>query len=357
MNHHGGDLYQYDRPMVDFSANINPLGVPDSFKKALGERWDVFARYPDPSYQELKQKVAAYLKVDPQWVLLGNGAVDLIYKAIRSAARERVYGLCPTFSEYRRAASVAQLDYRELPVFKDDYRRIDLEKLCASILPGSTVVLCNPNNPTGTLVPQPELGRVVEQLARRDCALIVDEAFIEFTDGHEQQTALAMVDRYPQLLVIRAATKFFGMPGLRLGYGITANPNWQRRIRELDQPWQINAAAVVAAEVIFNDREYLSKTKVWLKEEPSYLYQSLGKLPDLQVYPSQANFYLARLLRADFDAYQLHAQLVEQGVLIRTPQGFSGLTPYHFRVAVKDRASNDRLVAALRAALTAKGHE
>jgi threonine-phosphate decarboxylase len=347
MNDHGGDIYRYDRPMVDFSANINPLGVPESFKQALRERVDAFACYPEPSYRTLKQQVATYLEVEPEWVVLGNGAVDLIYKAIQAAAKKRVYTLAPTFSEYRQAAVLQKMDYYEMSVFQADYTKVDIEKMLNLIQPDSTVVLCNPNNPTGTLVQREELGRVVAKLAQQDCRLIVDEAFIEFTDCNTDQTMLAMTARYPNLLVIRAATKFFGLPGLRLGYGIAANRAWRERIQALAQPWQINTAAVIAAAVVFNDQDYIKKSQEWIGTERSYLFERLTGFPELYVYPSSANFHLIKLLRKGLDAYRLQERLLVQGILIRTPQGFSGLTPYHFRVAVKGRGSNDLLIRAL----------
>jgi threonine-phosphate decarboxylase len=349
MNVHGGDIYGYDRPLTDFSANINPLGVPESFKQALRENVDAFALYPEPTYRALKRQVAAYLETNPEWVILGNGAVDLIYRVIEAAAQDRVYTLAPTFSEYRQAATLQNRDYYEMPVFQADYTGIDIERMLNLIQPDSTVVLCNPNNPTGTLASRETLSQVAGALAEHNCHLIVDEAFIEFTDCSAAQTLLRMVERYPNLLVIRAATKFFGMPGLRLGYGITANQIWRERIQTLGQPWQINTAAVIAAAVVFNDWEYIQSSQAWISEERSYFYNRLTGVPNLHVYPSQANFYLVKLLRAGLDAYQLQERLLNRGILIRTPRGFSGLTPYHFRVAVKDRGSNDLLVAGLHA--------
>jgi threonine-phosphate decarboxylase len=348
MDGHGGNIYRYNRMVLDFSANINPLGVPESFKQALRERTEAFALYPDPDYWTLKRQVAAYLKVDPEWVAVGNGAVDLIYRAIRAAARDRVYGLAPTFSEYRRAAQLARVEYKDLPLFAADYARFDFTGMSGLVGPNATVVLCNPNNPTGTLAARDELGQVAERLAGQNSCLIVDEAFIEFTDPCADRTMLPLAARYPNLLVIRAATKFFGMPGLRLGYGVSANCAWRERLQALAQPWPVNTAAVLAAEVIFKDRDYQKRSREWITAERKFLYQGLAAFPDLLVYPSQANFFLVKLLRADLNAAQLQRRLITQGILIRGPQGFTGLTPNHFRVAVKDRASNERLVAALR---------
>jgi threonine-phosphate decarboxylase len=347
MAEHGGNIHRYSRTMVDFSANLNPIGVPESFKQALRERTDAFAVYPDPAYRSVKRQVAAYLGVRPEWVVVGSGAVDLIYQAIQTAAKTRVYGLSPTFSEYRRAASLHKLDYCEMPVFQSGYAALEIERLLNLVRPNSAVVLCNPNNPTGTLASRQELARVAERLAAQNCCLIIDEAFIEFTDAGAAETMLAVAEDYRELLVIRAATKFFGMPGLRLGYGITANHAWRERMQAVAQPWSVNTAAVIAAEVIFDDGEYLARTKSWLREEKPYLYQRLTGFSDLQVYPSQANFYLVKSLRADLDAYRLQERLLKQKILIRTPQGFSGLTPYHFRVAVKGRDDNDCLLQAL----------
>jgi threonine-phosphate decarboxylase len=345
--YHGGNIYGYERPILDFSANINPLGAPDSFKQAIGEKLDAFTCYPEPTYGTLKRQVAAYLAVEPEWVVVGNGAVDLIYKAIQTAAHDRVYIPVPTFSEYRRAASLQGLNCCEMPVFTADYSGIDSGKMLKMIQPDSTVVLGNPNNPTGTLIPRDELERLAADLAVQNCSLIVDEAFMEFTDYGAAATMPDMMAQYPNLLIIRAATKFFGLPGIRLGYGVTANQDWRERILALEQPWSINTAAVIAAAVIFKDRKYIQRTRDWIGTEKGYFFERLTRFSELLVYPSQANFFLIKLLRRDFDAYQLQAKLLEHDIMIRTPQGFSGLTPEHFRVAIKERKSNDLLLRAL----------
>jgi threonine-phosphate decarboxylase len=351
MNHHGGDIYRFKREMLDFSSNINPLGVPDCFKKALRERGDDFGRYPDSAYRALKQNIATYLGVDPEYVTTGNGAVDNIYQAVKAAQKDRVLGIAPAFSEYRGAAEWAGLNYEAAKAFDEAYSRIDFAKILQRAQRDTTVILGNPNNPTGSLESAAGLCSLAAELAKRDSTLIVDEAFIEFIEEAAGHTMLPFIRTFPNLIVIRAATKFFGLPGIRLGYALTGNPVLRRRMNDLTQPWNINTSAVIAGEVIFKDHEYIQATREWLKQERRLFEERLQALPNLKVYPSQANFYLLRSERSDLDAHVLYEKLISRGILIRTPDGFGNLTSYHFRVALKDRVSNEVLCQALREVL------
>lgn len=347
-HYHGGDIYSYSQPLLDFSSNINPLGVPASFKKALAQQSEAFAVYPDRACRLVKQSIAAYLDVAPEMVIPGNGAVELIYQALYAVGKKRVYGLAPTFSEYRRAAKVLSLPYRDLEVFEADFQTVRLATILDRVEAESVVIICNPNNPTGTLIPREELCALATELLKRNCALIVDEAFIEFTDRVGENTMLPRLGGYPNLMVIRAATKFFGMPGVRLGYGITRCQTWAGIIEGRMLPWQLNTAAVIAAQTVFGDREYQKASRDWIGRERPWFGGQLGQLRDFEVIPSQANFFLVRILREGLEANQLYDQMVTRGILIRKPAGFSGLTNAFFRLAIKDRPANQVLIEALK---------
>jgi threonine-phosphate decarboxylase len=347
MNRHGGDIYRFAGEMLDFSSNINPLGVPGSFKEALLERSADFGRYPDIACRALKRNIAAYLGADPEWVIPGNGAVDNIHQAVRAAQKSRVYGIAPSFSEYRRAAECAGMEYREAAAFDEGYSRICFDVILKMVQPDSTVILGNPNNPTGSLESAADLSFLAAELAKRNCFLIVDEAFIEFTGEAAEYTMLPSIPINSNVIVIRAATKFFGLPGVRLGYALTSNPDLRDRMNSMVLPWSINTAAVIAAGVVFTDHDYIQATREWLKREPQLFRERLQAISNLKVYPSQANFYLLKSERTDLDAYGLREEMIRRGILIRPPCGFGNLTPFHFRLAVKDRVSNEVLVKAL----------
>jgi threonine-phosphate decarboxylase len=157
--------------------------------------------------------------------------------------------------------------------------------------------------------------------------------------------------KYKNLTVIRAATKYFGMPGIRLGYGVTADAPTAEAVRKLMEPWNLNTAAVIAACSVFEDRSYIERSRAWIKPEREYLFKGLVSIEGLKVYPSKANFHLLRLNNGGMTAAQLKEAMLRSGLLIRTAAGFNGLTELHFRLAVKDRKSNDMLIKSLKETL------
>lgn len=349
MNFHGGDVYKYREDITDFSSNINPLGIPDSFSRLLFERLEDFTRYPDIEYKEVRERIADYLKIyNIEYIIPGNGAVEIIYKLVASSGAERVVSLMPTFSEYSRAAKAAGLEYSDIPAFNEDFSAIDFEMLIHSIKPRSLVIICNPNNPTGTLVEKTEMKDLAATLLKLDCKLIIDEAFMEFTDSYPENSMVDMVEEFENLAVIRAATKFFGMPGIRLGYAVMADKGAAKAAKELMEPWNINSAAVIAACSVFDDQCYIERSRSWIRNEREYLFEGLRSLKELKVYPSAANFHLLEIKDKRRTALQLKENMAECGILIRTAAGFNGLSEFYFRLAVKDRSSNDKLLKILR---------
>ncbi len=352
MNFHGGNIYGLNKKILDFSSNINPLGVPESFKKALIERVTDFTRYPDIEYKELKKSIAEYLGINsPELIIPGNGAVEIIYKYMACMQRlgfKRIVCAAPTFSEYSRAAKSCGMEVVSIDIFINNYKGIDICRLLDIADDTTVIVLCNPNNPTGTLITKYDIEHLLKGLNAKNSRLLIDEAFIEFTQGYPNTSTVDLLEKYTNLTIVRAVTKFFGMPGIRLGYGITCDKHLAEGIRELLEPWNINTAAIIAASTVFKDKDYIKASKVWLEAERSYLYQSLSEIAAIEVYESQANFHLARLKLRNFDSYKLRDKLIEMEILIRTPDGFKKIDASYFRLVVKDRESNNKLIAALK---------
>ncbi|CAG7840885.1 pyridoxal phosphate-dependent aminotransferase [Clostridium haemolyticum] len=349
MNFHGGDIYSIKNNVLDFSSNINPLGVPESFKKALTENINDFIRYPDIKYTELKNTIKDYIGIDDiDKIVQGNGAVEIIYKAIGAVKCNKVYIVSPTFSEYRRAVELNNLECEEIDVFDEEYSSIDIEKLLNKVQENSLVIVCNPNNPTGSLIKREVMIELVEKLKDIKSSLIIDEAFIEFTPNSDENSMIPLVLNYNNLIIVRAATKFFGMPGIRLGYGVTENIEYMNNIKEKLEPWNINTAAVIAGNTVFKDTEYIKKSKEWIAKEREFLYGELNKFQELKIYKSNANFHLLKINKSSINAYKLKDMLVKEGILIRVPKGFYNLSDLHFRLAIKDRTSNEILISKLK---------
>ena len=348
MNFHGGNIYDYKDIIYDFSSNINPLGIPESFKDDLYKNMEMFTKYPDIEYKNLKNNINNYLSMhDDSYILVGNGAVELIYSLLGSLGINKVFTIGPTFSEYKKAAMNSKIKYNEIYCYNDSFTKINEQMLLDQIQKKSIVILCNPNNPTGFLIDRSTLEVIALRLHEKQCILIIDEAFIEFTDDYPDSSFVSKLQDFPNVVVIRAATKFFGMPGIRLGYAVTYNQDIYQKVRELQQPWNVNTAAVIAGNTVFNDNNYIYKSKIWIKEERDFIYKGLSIVKGLCVYPSKSNFHLLKLTYDDMDSYKLKNELVNHGILIRTPDGFSFLTPRHFRLAVLNRLANTSLLSAL----------
>jgi len=349
MNFHGGDIYQLDSNVLDFSSNINPLGVPPTFKQMLNENINAFTQYPDITYRETREIIAKYIGVNSaEHVVLGNGAVEIIYKAVDSLDIKEVIIASPTFSEYRRAASLKGVPVNEIRSYDDVTGKLLVEKIIDHIKPNSLLIICNPNNPTGTITDIESIESIAKALDKVNSYLIIDEAFIEFTSEYPSSSMVSKLKDNQNVFVVRAATKFFGMPGIRLGYGVTFNKEIMTQIKDRLDPWNVNTAAVIASLSIFNDEDYINKSREWIIKEKEFLYNELKVINGLYVYPSDVNFFLLKMTKENMDSAKLKSLMLEQGILIRTPDGFTHLTPNHVRVAVKDRQANVKMINALK---------
>ncbi|MFR5070782.1 MAG: aminotransferase class I/II-fold pyridoxal phosphate-dependent enzyme [Bianqueaceae bacterium] len=208
---------------------------------------------------------------------------------------------------------------------------------------GTLCLLCNPNNPTGQLLLGSELRPFLDELQRKGAYLMVDECFIEFSRQSLAQSMVEAVPSHPNLMVVRAATKFFGMPGLRLGYGITSNTAWAQELEAQMEPWHINAAAVVASRCIFQDLSYMEKTRRWFETERPTFLSGLLQWDSVHVYPGHACFFLLRAVDTA-RAEDIYTELLQEGILIRRAEGFENLSARHFRVALKDARSNAHFI-------------
>lgn len=355
MNFHGGYVHNFSQKLLDYSSNINPLGIPDSFKDALQYNIEEFTKYPDINYIELRKAIGKYLAVeDISFIVPGNGAVELLYKAIQQSCKKKLISLKPTFSEYSRAAYQCGIEYHAIDAFDNEYQDVNIEVILGSASKDSVVVICNPNNPTGTLIYKKKLLQLVEGLKEKGALLIIDEAFMEFTLDYPNNSMLDQLDKFDNLLIVKAATKFFGMPGIRLGYAISNNLKLINKIRESIEPWNVNTAAVIAGCSMLKDTDYISKSRFWIATERKAMYSELSNIAGIKVFPSAANFHLIKLLKENFDAWQLKEKLLEQNILIRTPEGFEGLDGSYVRLAVKHRESNIILIEKIKNILNNK---
>lgn len=337
---HGGDVLEAIRRwgcptggFLDFSANINPMGPPPGAVAAAQAALAGIAHYPEPFARRLRTALARRHGVDVGAVLVGNGAAEVLYLLLRQAAGHRVAFPEPGFAEYVRAARAAGA--RLLPVAHD--RR----KPPAALGPGDWWVVCNPHNPTGHLYTPSALLAMAEQTP---ATLLVDEAFVDLTTAGEAGSAIAAVAHRPNLVVVRSLTKFYALPGLRVGYAV-APPDLVARLDAARDPWSVSQVAQAAALAALEDEDYFTRTRTWVEAERVYLAGELAKLPGCTVYPPSANFVL---VCAPLPAHEIQERLGPQGILVRDCRSFTGLSAHHMRLAVRSRGENQRLIEALR---------
>jgi threonine-phosphate decarboxylase len=341
--HHGahGDLVSRSLDVrvgefLDFSQNINPLGAPrKALEAARRALYEDSGRYPDLQYTGLREALAAYLGVGAEMVVPTNGGAEALFLAARAAGTaERALVLEPTFSEYAAAARASGLE----PVRKVARRREEgfgWDPSSLRDLKGISVVfLCNPNNPTGDLLGRDEVLEVAARVEEAGAVLVVDEAFADFVPGI---SVTDMVDR--GLWVARSFTKFFAIPGLRLGCLVC---DVAGRVQALQPSWPVNAVAAAAGIAAVRDREFAETSVARVASLRKDLFGALAALPGLQPFPGAANFLLVR------GPEGLPGRLARRGVLVRGCGPFYGLGPQYFRVAVRSAEENGLLVAAIR---------
>ena len=364
---HGGNIYEvkrkYGRDVIDFSANINPLGLPQSVKKAIYKNFDRILHYPDSKASSITRKTAKYWGIDEENILLGNGSVELIYLIMSVFKPKTTLIPAPTFSEYERAAKSVNSRIRFLKLKEKEGFRLSRYGDKADIS-----FFCNPNNPTGNLI-LPSLRGVprfrddetissgeiasLATLARNDEGLlVVDEAFMDFLPNQKDYTLIWKATKSKRLIVLRTFTKFFALPGLRIGY-LIAHKEIIARLRQQQPPWSTNCLAQLAAELIISDREYIKKTYKLIEKERKFLFKQLAAIAGLSPYPSVANFLLLKIEKAGITAKSLQELLLEKGILIRDCANFRGLNDKYIRIAVRTHRENIKLISALKAIIAA----
>lgn len=350
---HGGNLTwarkKYNRrDFIDFSANINPLGCPPGVYKAINAALQQILHYPDPASSDLKHTLQTYLNLDQDFILLGNGAVEIIYLLCFYLKPQKVLILAPTFSEYAKAAQAAQADIKYLPLDPDTGFTLDLKILEENLKGVQLFFLCNPNNPVGNLIPYPVLKEIQYLCLKHHVFLVVDESFIDFIPEAEKYSVRQDVIDNKQLLVLHSLTKFFAIPGLRLGCGLT-NPQLVLELKKLKDPWNINVFAQIAGKKALEDQAFQKMSREFIQKEKNFLYQEINQLNSFQALPPSVNFLLVQILEPSLTSTALTEILAQKGILVRNCNTFPTLGESYIRVAVRTREENLKLINALQA--------
>lgn len=343
---HGGDIQSFiehhGSAPLDFSANINPLGVPDGVRRAICEAAVNADRYPDPLCRDLRLAIANCEHVKPEQIFCAAGAAEIIYR-LASALKPK-YALipAPTFSEYELALTrQGCMVERHLLKAEDEFTLTEaiLPKLHAGV---DVMFLCNPNNPTGKLIDAALLRKILGRCAEFNIRLVVDECFLGFTPQPEAQTLVSMLSQYKKLVLLKAFTKLYGIAGVRLGYCLCHDAGLIERLYEAGPPWNVSTLAQQAGIAALGERDYLEKSCAIIASERPRIQDAMTAL-GLRVINSKANYILFFC-----SLPQLGEKLCQAGVLIRSCANFEGLNEGWYRVAVRTPQENDRLLLALK---------
>lgn len=339
---HGGDIYAYNKNVLDFSSNISPLGLPQAVYEAGCKALKHSAVYPDRYCSSLVSALAESEAVSPQNIICGNGAAELIYNIVLALKPQNALITAPTFSEYAAACATVgtKVNYHFL-YEKNNFTLTD------SILDDITdktdiVFICSPNNPTGQCAAAELMDKTAESCAKHNAILVIDECFMPFVKNSEKYTSKPLLNKYNNVVILKAFTKIYAMAGVRLGYAM-ADKALVSKQAEVRQPWSVSSvaqamgeAALGCGEIPAQAAEYTEKERLWLLHE----LRSMG----IKCFDSQANFILIKHKKG------LKEQLLKQNILIRECADFVGLNDEFYRIAVKTHSENMRFAAALRQA-------
>jgi len=342
---HGGDLARASErwnlnsgELIDFSSNINPLGPPPGLLDHLREALPGIVAYPTPQARELREELGNFLAVPADRLLLGNGASELIHLIILWRRPKRVFVPAPSFSEYERAASLAGSAVERYSLMPGE--EADLAAVGRKLKSGDLLVFCNPNNPTGILYPRRELMSLVDAAAERGAEIMIDESFIPLTGKPGE--SLREPERY-NLWVITSLTKVWSLPGLRLG--CAAGP--RKDIEELTSrgdPWRVNCLAQAAGLYCLGSSGYLEESLALIDKERAYLAGGFLETGSFHVFEGSANYLFIMGLQPGFEVAGYRDYLAKRGILIRRADNFHNLDHRYFRVAVRRRPENRRLL-------------
>ncbi|WP_039054940.1 threonine-phosphate decarboxylase CobD [Enterobacter sp. Bisph1] len=333
--------------LLDFSANINPAGMPPSLKRALQDNLSLAERYPDVEYQRLHQVLAAHHQLPAAWILAANGETEAIFMLVNQLKPRKALLITPGFAEYRRALTQVGCEISDFQLHEEEGWQLTDALLNALTPELDCLFLCTPNNPTGLLPDDELLHRIAARCKTLGITLILDEAFMDFIADREG--FIPHLARNPHVWVLRSLTKFYAIPGLRLGYLLGSDEKQIQRMREAQMPWSINAFAALAGEVILQDSDYQQASWQWLAMARPRLFTALNALPGLTVWPGVANYLF---LRCDVPNLDLQRVLLARHILIRSCANYPGLDGRYYRVAVRSEAENNRLIVAMTAVLS-----
>lgn len=355
-NQHGGNLdfiskaYKISKKdIIDFSGNINPLGVPESIKNAIIANIDIISKYPDIKYSKLKKSISDYIGVPKDNIITGNGSTELISLFIKIIKPKKGLIISPAYSEYEKEIKLSGGKSILFPLNEKEGFKLNLLELFDALNNDiKLLVLCNPNNPTGSALNIHEIKKILEYCNSKNIFVMVDETYVEFTDINKEISSINLIEKYKNLFIIRGTSKFFASPGLRLGYAVCSNDEIIEKINKNKDPWSVNIFAETAGEIMFNDIEFINKTKILIKNERTKIMNELKAWKNIKLYETQANFILIKILNKAITAPQIFEYLIKYNIVIRDASDFEFLGSSFLRFCILSPEDNELLISKLK---------
>ncbi|MEL7608428.1 MAG: histidinol-phosphate transaminase [Bacillota bacterium] len=342
---HGGDAYgfmlEHGKAPLDFSANCNPLGVPSGVREAIRNAAATADAYPDPLCRELRIAIAQSMNLPPSQIQCGNGAADIIFRLVLAKRPKRALLAVPTFLEYELALGLVGCDIIRFPLKKENGFKLDEQILDLIDTDVDLMFLCNPNNPTGLTVGPELLRRILDAAHKAGTLLVVDECFNGFLAEPQFHSLRTLVPSYNNLFVLDAFTKLYGIAGVRLGYCLCGDEELLASILDSGAPWSVSSLAQAAGIAALKENTYLLKMRALIRAEKVYLCNNLMRC-GIKIIGSEANYLFFHTGLPD-----LKKRLGERGLLIRDCSNYPGLTQGYYRIAVRSRTDNERLLQAI----------
>ena len=350
---HGGNVWEvsekYDIPvdqLIDFSISTNPLGAPETALENIHEHLKLIKHYPDPDPEWLLEALAKSAGVASTNVVLGNGSTELIYlfnEVFLEDGYEAVIPV-PSFSEYKAAIERFGGNMTFLKCDSSKNFQLKVEELERTISIKTRIIfICNPNSPTGVLYKKEDILRIIKFAAERNVLVFLDEDYIDFVDDGKRYSMAKYVNEYNNLFVLRSLTKFFGLAGVRIGFGI-GSPDLVKFLKKAKMPWSVNNLAMFATEAAVNDTDFIKRSRLLVSKSRKEMREMFKSIPWLKVYPSETNFLLVEIIQRDLTSTQLRDGLAKKGLLIRDCKDFDGLNNRFFRVTVRRSDENKKLI-------------
>ena len=338
---HGGKTHLINSDVIDFSSNITPIGVPQAVKNILKKTLDNIQKYPDFRSTEVISSLKKYTQLDKSYLIVGNGAIELIYNFCFAflSKNTKVLIPVPTFQEYEAAA---KLNNCKISYFKTMNLSENLDSFLSKIPKQGCVFICNPNNPTGKILSKNQILLIIKTAKKLSSIVFVDECFIEMVP-ESNNTVISYVKEYDNLFVLRSLTKSFGLPGLRIGYAASSK-QIIKILQKIKIPWSVNSLAQDAANIALKNKSHLKKSNSVIKKELNYLISTISTLDGFDCYESSTNFIL---IKTKHNSTKLQQKLLKHKILVRDCKNFRGLDDHHIRIAVKSHKDNMKLVRAL----------